>query len=166
MVTIKLPEGDGSERERLWSLHPELGAAADHFNDVVQNGSILSVPEQEAARARVAHINGCEPCSTARVLDMGSHGLDESFYADVDDPARRGRYSRRERLAIEFAERFAAGKDAFDESFWTELQDAFADKEIFDLAMSVAKWLALGRINAVFDLAVACPIVIRPRVAA
>lgn len=163
MATIVLPEGNGSDRERLWSLRPELGTAADHFNDAVQNGTILPVSEQEAARARIAHINGCEPCSDARVFDMASHGIDESFYTDVDDPARRGRYTRREALAIGFAERFAEGKAAFDETFWADLQDAFSAEEIFDLAMCVAKWLALGRINAVFDLAVACPIVIRPR---
>lgn len=166
MATIELPEGPGTERERLWSLRPVFGAAADHFNDVVQNNSILSLREQEAARARIAHINGCEPCSNARVADMAAHGLDESFYSDVDDPARRERFSVRERLAIEFAERFAAGKEAFDGQFWTDLQGAFQTDEIFDLAMSVAKWLALGRVNAVFDLAVACPIILSPRAAA
>lgn len=163
MATITLPQGEGTERERLWSLRPEFGAAADRFNDALQGASILPVSEQEAARARIAHINGCEPCSNARMIDMETHGLDESFYADVDDPARRGRYTPRQRMAIAFAERFAAGKASFDDAFWEEIQQVFSPEEIFDLAMSVAKWLALGRINAVFDLAVACPIVLRPR---
>lgn len=161
MATIDLPEGPGSERERLFSLRPEMGAAADAFSAAVQEQSILSVSEQEAARMRIAHINGCERCMLARMEDMDRFGIDEAFYADVSDPALRGRYSARERLAIEFAERFDAGKAAFDAAFWEELRSAFSDAEIFDLAICVSKWLALGRINAVFDLPATCPIPIR-----
>lgn len=146
----------------MWRLRPELGEAAEALSRVVQECSIVPVREHEAARMRIAHINGCSPCSDARVEDMAAHGLDESFYADVDDPGRRGRYTHRERLAIEFAERFAAGKEAFHDAFWVEFRAAFSDEEIVDLATSVAKWLALGRINAVLDLSVSCPIRIAP----
>jgi alkylhydroperoxidase family enzyme len=162
MARIDLPPGPGEERERMWRLRPELGNAAEELSRVVQQCSIIPVREHEAARMRIAHINGCSPCSEARVQDMAAHGLDESFYAEVDDPERRGRYTERERLAIEFAERFAAGKEAFDDVFWADFHAAFSDEEIVDLAASVAKWLALGRINAVLDLSVSCPIRIAP----
>ena len=166
MARIDLPDGPGEDRERMWRLRPELGAAAEALSRVVQERSIIPVREHEAARMRIAHINGCVPCSETRVDDMEAHGLDESFYADVDDPARRGRYTTRERLAIEFAERFEAGKDDFDDGFWAELRSVYSDAEIVDLGVSVAKWLALGRINAVFDLTVTCPIRMAPSAAA
>ena len=162
MARVDLPAGPGEDRERMWQLRPELGAAAEALSRVVQERSIIPVREHEAARMRIAHINGCEPCSDTRVIDMEAYGLDESFYADVDDPVRRGRYTTRERLAIEFAERFAAGREAFDEEFWAELHEAYSDAELVDLGVSVAKWLALGRINAVFDLSVSCPLRILP----
>lgn len=162
MARIDLPPGPGEDRERMWRLRPELGEAAEALSRVVQECSIVPVREHEAARMRIAHINGCSPCSDARVEDMAVHGLDESFYAGVDDPERRDRYTERERLAIEFAERFAAGKEAFDDAFWADFRAAFSDEEIVDLATSVAKWLALGRINAVLDLSVSCPIRIAP----
>jgi alkylhydroperoxidase family enzyme len=163
MARIELPEGDEPDRARMWRLiAPEIGAAAERFSETIQRESIVPVPEHEAARIRIAHINGCEPCSDARIADMDAFGLDEAFYRDVDDPALRSRYAPRVRLAIGFAERFAAGAHAFDDAFWSELRAAFSDAEIVDLAASCAKWLGLGRINAVLDLSVACPIQIAP----
>ncbi len=162
MAHVEIPEGEGSERARLWSLRPEFAEAAEHFNHVINSFSILPVRESEAARARMAHINQCEPCSEARVVDGQSYGLDEAFYAGLDSKETRHAYSARERLAIEFAERFDAGKDAFDEQFWSEMRLNFSSAEILDLAMSVAKWLAFGRMNAVFDLVPLCPVEIRP----
>ena len=138
MARIDLPEGPGEDRARIWQLHPEFGAAAEHYNEVVQRCSILPVREHEAARIRIAHINGCEPCSAARMSNAGELGLDESFYEDVDDPAKRGRYTPREVLAIEFAERFAVGRDAFDDAWWQRARAAFSDAEIVDLTVSVA----------------------------
>jgi alkylhydroperoxidase family enzyme len=160
MARIELPEGPGEERERMWRLRPEMGAAADAFSAAVQDSSTLSVREQEAARTRIAHINRCVPCSEARIDDMDAHGLDEAFYAGVDAPDAR--YSRRERLAIDYAARFAAGVDSFDEAFWAEMRSAFDDGEIVDLSAGCAKWLGLGRINAVLDLERSCPIRLKP----
>jgi alkylhydroperoxidase family enzyme len=166
MARIDIPEGAGEERQRMWRLRPELGEAAEAFSAAVQERSIVPVREHEAARIRIAHINGCEPCSGARIADMEAWGIDESFYEDVDDPGRRGRYAAREVGAIEFAERFVAGAGAFDDAFWLRLRAAFSDAEIVDLAASCAKWLGLGRINAVLGLTVSCPIRIAPSRAA
>jgi alkylhydroperoxidase family enzyme len=159
---IDIPDGPGEERERMWRLRPEFGEAAEALSRIVQEQSIIPVREHEAARIRIAHINGCEPCSETRINEMERWDLEESFYLDVDDLAKRGRYTEREVLAIEFAERFAVGRDAFDDTFWGRLRGAFTDAEIVDLGVSVAKWLALGRINAVFDLTVSCPIRMAP----
>lgn len=163
MARIDLPMGDGPDRERMWQMvAPEIGEAAEAFSRTIQEVSILPVPEHEAARIRIAHLNGCEPCSDARIADMGAFGLDEAFYENVDDPALRDRYSPRVQLAIGFAERFVQGRQAFDDGFWIALRGAYSDAEIVDLTASCAKWLGLGRINAVLDLTVACPISITP----
>jgi len=161
MARITLPEGDGEERARMWRLRPELGESADSFSATVQDSSILSIREQEAARTRIAHINACIPCSEARMEDMAALGLDEAFHADVDDPAQRDRYSERERLAIEFAERFAWGTEHFDDLIWARLRNAYSDAELVDLATACAKWLGLGRMNAVLELERTCPIVMK-----
>lgn len=163
MARIDLPQGDAPDRSLMWQMvAPEIGEAAEAFSRTIQESSIVPVPEHEAARIRIAHLNGCEPCSDARIADMASYGLDEAFYANVDDPALRDRYSPRVQLAIGFAERFVSGKDAFDDAFWSDIRASYSDAEIVDLTASCAKWLGLGRINAVLDLTVACPISIAP----
>ena len=162
MARIDLPPGVGEERDRMWAMRPEFAAAADAFSRIIQDSTILPVREHEAARIRIAHINGCEICMEARVAGMEAFRLDEAFYADVNDPARRSRFTRREGLAVEFAGRFAAGAAAFDDAFWTEMRTAFSAAEIVDLAASCAKWLGLGRINAVLGLTATCPARIAP----
>ena len=142
----------------MWSLRPDLGQAAHDFGEALQAGAQLPVRVREAARIRIAHINDCIPCSEARVEDMERYGLDEDFYAHVDDPARRGDYGVREAMAIGFAERFAVGPTAFDDQFWAEMNAAFSPEETLELAAHCAKWLGLGRLNAVMAISVSCPI--------
>jgi len=160
MARIALPEGSGEETDRLWQLAPEIGEAGDAWGRVVREHVTLSVREREAARMRIATINGCRICQETRIAGADEWGIDDGFYAAVDDPARRDVFSERERLAIEFAERFDAGARTFDDAFWASLRAAFSDAELVELAASVAKWLALGRINAVFELSVSCPLVL------
>lgn len=156
MARIALPDGESEESTRMWSLRPAMGAAVAAFGDSLHAAATLPIREQEAARIRIAHINGCVPCSEARIEDMAAHGLNEAFYADVDDPAKRSRYSERE--AIAFAERFAVGPQAFDDAFWSTLRTAYSDAEILELAACCAKWLGLGRLNAVLEIERSCPI--------
>jgi len=142
----------------MWSLRPDLGAAAHAFGDALQAGARLPVPVREAARIRIAHINGCIPCSETRVEDMERHGLTEDFYARVDDPDRRADYGPREALAIAFAERFTTDPATFDDLFWADLHAHFSAAELLELATLCAKWLGLGRLNAVMEIATSCPI--------
>jgi alkylhydroperoxidase family enzyme len=143
VARIDMPAGTEEERERIWQLRPEFGKAVAAFSRADSDGSILSVREREAARARIAHLNGCEPCSQARLANMAEWGVEESFYDDVDDYVRRGRYSPRETLAIEFAERFVAGRDAFDDAFWVRMRQTYDDAEILDLSFLCSKYMAL-----------------------
>lgn len=161
MARIALPESDGEESARMWSLRPAMGAAVAAFGESLHGATTLPIREQEAARIRIAHINGCVPCSEARIEDMDAHGLTEGFYAHVDDQTLRGIYSPREALAIGFAERFTIGPQAFDDAFWSEIHAAFDDGEIVDLATCCAKWLGLGRLNAVMEIERSCPIRIK-----
>lgn len=164
MASIDLPPGDG--RQPLWELCPELGPATDEFSRVVQECTVLPLGVAEAARMRLAELNECVICRETRVADGAAHGLDEDFYAGVGDPRQRDRYSECEALAIEFVERFVAGAAAFDDEFWERMRAAFTREEIVVLTVSAAKWLGLGRINAVLDLAVSCPVRLDPPVSA
>lgn len=151
-------------------------AAAGDFSKAVYRDSGLSLREFEGARFRTAEINGCVICQGFRaardvasmfaaqgarpdhsVTDNGA-APDEAFYADVSQWRTSPLFSDRERLAIEFAERFGQEPKALadDEDFWTRAHAHFSDGEIVDLAHCVAAWVGLGRVAHVLGFDSVC----------
>ncbi len=124
--------------------------------------SSLSLREFEAARTTMARINQCAICIDWRTArDVPGRSLDpgeipESFYQQVGVDGNLEGLTDRERLAAEFAERYATDHLGMDGPFWQRLHDRFSDDELVDLALCVASWLALGRFNQVFDIDGAC----------
>ena len=65
---------------------------------------------------------------------------------------REERLAVLERLAAEFAQRFALDHLAMDDDFWARLHGAFADDELADLTMCCGMFLGLGRVLAVIGV--------------
>ncbi len=59
MAYIRVPDGDGTEARRVWALRPEMGAAVTGLTRSIGRHSILEPRVSEAARMRIAQINGC-----------------------------------------------------------------------------------------------------------
>jgi alkylhydroperoxidase family enzyme len=147
----------------LWTTKATaLTTAAGALSDAVYRRSTLPLREFEAARTRIAQINDCQLCldwRTARDVPDRA-GSDEDvppeLYEKVGtDPAWEG-FTERERLAAEFAERFALDHRSMDDALWERLHAAFSDDELVELAVCVGSWLAFGRLNRVFDVDGAC----------
>jgi alkylhydroperoxidase family enzyme len=147
MPRIDIPDGQDPLIHFWAGTASRLAAPAAASSDAVYTRGMLSLREREAARISIAHVNQCNICLNMRSED----GLDESFYAG------EGR-TEREALAAEFARRFAAEHLGMDDDLWTRLRAAFSDDELVDLGLSVASWLALGRVNQVFGVDGACRI--------
>ena len=64
----------------------------------------------------------------------------------------------RQRLAIEYAERFATDHRAIDDELFARLRAQFADDEILDLTLCLAVFLGLGRTLEVLQISEAGPI--------
>ena len=56
-------------------------------------------------------------------------GLTEELYAHVAEYRERPEYSDREKLAIEFAERFIVDHLSMDDAFFSRMRAHFADEE-------------------------------------
>ena len=89
---------------------------------------------------------------------MAREGVTEEMYGHVAEYREREDYSEREKLAIEYAERFALEHLAIDDAFFTRLREHFADAEILDLTICVADYLAFGRLTQVLKLDQECSI--------
>jgi alkylhydroperoxidase family enzyme len=156
----------------------EIMAAGGTFSMAVYRYSGLSLREFEAARTRIAEINGCLICQRFRAArdaatmfatngmrptrDVTGNGPapDEAFYTAVADWRTAPGFSDRERLAIEFAEGFAEEPKIFaaDEDFWSRAHALFEDGELVDLAHCVAAWIGLGRVAHVLGFDSACAV--------
>ncbi|HVM39976.1 MAG TPA: carboxymuconolactone decarboxylase family protein [Acidimicrobiia bacterium] len=149
MARLSFPARGMGEHVDWALLRTEMAIGMGALSDAVYGNSRLPVREREAARWTIALINDCAVCQDTRARDGEAAGADESFYAEVSDWRSSTRLSRRERLAAEFAERFALDHRGMDDEFWDRMHDAFDDGEIADLTMCCGTFLGLGRMLAV-----------------
>src|SRR5574337_992292 len=94
----------------IWTLRPQLGGMVERMIRGAYQESILPAAERELARMRIAQINDCVACSGFRaqsVLDAGPDAPAPELYDNVAAYASYPGYTPRQRLAIEYAERFA-----------------------------------------------------------
>jgi len=136
---------------------PRIGVPAAKFSAAVYEHTTLSLREFEAARIRIAQVNHCTFCLDWRTERDGER-VDEALYDDVADWRHADGLSERERLAAEYAERFAADHLSLDddEDFWTAMKAAYTDEEIIELSMCIGSWIAFGRLNHVLGIDAAC----------
>ena len=144
MARLEIPPGEGGDAVQIWSLQPELGAATTHLVDAAYNKSILPVRVREAARMRIAQLNDCTVCLAFRADKVRAQGLDEDFYCAIGSTDESA-LSVQERLAVEYAERFAIDHTTIDDVFMGQMRDSFTDPEIFDLTICISAFLGLGR---------------------
>jgi alkylhydroperoxidase family enzyme len=145
VARLEVPSGRGGDAVQIWSLQPELGAAAMQLVDAAYNKSILPVRVREAARMRIAQLNDCTVCLAFRADKVKTQGLTEDFYCRVGATDDDADFSRQEQLAIEYAERFATDHLSIDDAFFARLRACFSDPEILDLTICLSAFLGLGR---------------------
>ena len=154
MARIDLPPPSGMGEHVDWSLHrTPMAVGMGQLSEAVYGNTQLPLREREAARWTIALINHCEVCQDTRAKDADAHRIDDGFYSEVAGWATSEVLTDRERLAAEFAQRFALDHQSMDDDFWARLRSHFADDEVADLVMCCATFLGLGRALAVVGVA-------------
>ena len=149
-----------------WILKsPELGGAIAGFSDAVYNRSRLPMRTREIARTVIAHANECTVCVNTRDADGPAAGVDEELYDHAGQWRTWPGYSPQERLAAEFAHRFATEHTALrdDEDFWARCGEHFSDEILADLALSCALWVGMGRVLRTLDIGQSCKLTLPSR---
>ena len=154
-MNIDIPEGKDAIGYVWGEMVPGIGIAASQFSLAVYAHTTLGLREFEAARLRIAQINGCAFCLDWRTERDGQK-VEEGF----DDAVARWRdadvFDDRTRLAAEYAERYALDHHGLDEDFWTRMSAHYSQVEIVELSMSIGSWLAFGRLNHVLGIDAVC----------
>jgi AhpD family alkylhydroperoxidase len=152
MARIDIPEGPGGEGAMVWTLRPEMAGMVGKMIATAYQASKLPAAEREVARMRVAQLNACSACETFRAPSVVVAGVTEEVYEHLDEWRTWPGYTERQRLAIEYAERFAVDHHAIDDELFQRLRRHFADDEILDLTLCLAVYLGLGRTLEVLQI--------------
>jgi AhpD family alkylhydroperoxidase len=155
---IRVPEGPGGDAAMVWTLRPEMAGVVDRMVTTAYERSNLPAAEREVARMRIAQLNDCSACADFRAPSVLEAGVTPDLYEHLHEYATYPGYTDRQRLAIEYAERFATAHHSIDDAFFTRLRAHFDDAEILDLTLCLAIFVGLGRTLAVLGIDEACAI--------
>jgi alkylhydroperoxidase family enzyme len=81
-------------------------------------------------------------------------GMDDDLYNSVHRYHEVDEFTAREKLAIEFGERFAIDHTTIDDEFWSRLGEHFSDQELLELTVVAGFCVGMGRAFQVLDIAV------------
>ena len=157
---IDVPEGKHPIIHVWGDMVPGIGPAAVDFSQSVYDHSTLGLEEFEAARLRVAQINGCIFCQDWRT-ERDGRTVPDTYFAAVESWRTSDELDDRSRLAAEYAERYLIDHHSIDDAFWARMREHYTDAEIVELSMCIGSWLAFGRLNRVLGLDVACQLPVR-----
>jgi alkylhydroperoxidase family enzyme len=154
-MRIDIPEGKDPIGYVWGEMVPGIGIAASKFSLAVYANTTLGLREFEAARLRIAQINGCLFCQDWRTERDGQK-VEPGFEDAVTHWRTTEVFDDRTRLAAEYAERYAEDHHNLDEDFWQRMNTHYSQTEIVELTMSIGSWLAFGRLNHVLGLDTQC----------
>ena len=140
----------------VWGeMVPGIGVAASMFAQSVYEHTTLGLREFEAARLRIAQINGCLFCQDWRT-DFDGKTVDPGFFAEVEGWKDSTVLNERTKLSAEYAERYALDHHGLDDEFWGRMTASYDQRQIVELSMCLGSWLAFGRLNHVLGLDTMC----------
>jgi alkylhydroperoxidase family enzyme len=154
-MRIDVPPGEDPITYVWGEMVPHIGPAAARFSAAVYTHSTLGLREFEAARLRIAQINGCLFCQDWRTERSGAR-VEDDFAEAVLHWAVTDLLDDRAKLAAEYAERYATDHHGIDDAFWVRLTACYSQAEIVELTMCLGCWLGFGRLNRVLGLDTAC----------
>lgn len=91
---------------------------------------------------------------------MAQHELSEDDYANVVNWQSYAGYSDADRIAIEFAEKFAIDHLALDDAWFAKAKQHYTDEQLHGMSLMIGAWIAFGRMQTVFDVHLSCPLVL------
>jgi alkylhydroperoxidase family enzyme len=154
-MLVEVPDGKDPITYVWGQLVPKIGPAAAAFSAAVYAHTTLGLREFEAARLRIAQLNGCLFCQDWRTERDGVK-VEDGFDDAVRDWATTDLLDARAKLAAEYAERYAVDHHGLDDAFWTRMFAHYSQAEAVELTMCLGAWLSFGRLNRVFGLDTAC----------
>ena len=112
-----------------------------------------TLPERliELMRLRIAFHNQCRSCMAIR-YSSAAGTFTEDDVCSLEQPAQATNLDAREKLAIDFGERFATNHLSIDDAYFKTLKANFTEAEIIELMLHCALYVGMGRLAALLDM--------------
>ena len=146
---------------------PRAGTPANPTGHVIRDSSLGLVPETlpalldlqaaiwhrssvgpallELLRLRNARTVNCVFCKSVRYDIARADGLTEAKVAQIDDDFATSDLSRREKLALSFADVYLQHPERFDSELVAALREEFTAEDLAHMAIALATFHALSR---------------------
>ena len=150
----------GAFADSTFEIFQHLPKTASHMLAIVENmrrEGTLSQRLLELARLRIAFHNQCRICMSTRYQSAVEEGLDEASVCALEAPQEATNLSPAEKIAIEFADRFATNHLSIDGAFYERLRGFFTEAEIVQLGFNCAFNSGFGRLFATWQTTAGTP---------
>ncbi len=127
----------------------KMQAAQGAFLHSVVHDGELRPRLQELIRLRIAFHNQCRTCMAVRYEDAIADGVTEDLVCSLERPHEADDLTDADRVALRFADLFATNHLGIDAALVAELRRHFSEREIYEIAMSCACFVAGGRLSAI-----------------
>lgn len=144
---------DADTRAQVFAQAPALAQAMVAFTEAGRKHGRLDARLIELVRLRVSFFNQCRSCMATRYDDAIAAGLTEDLVCSLEKPAEAADLTDAERVALEFAERFATDHLSITDELFDRLRRHFSDGELMELSFRVASFVGFGRMTAILDIA-------------
>ena len=165
---VTIPEGEVALDHILNRVGTDslLASRQRMFKTVYTNHDTTLTPrEREGMRILLTAIMGCPICNSLRMWrdypGFCDEEIPEAFYQHaLDRNFGWEGFSTRERLVIEFADRFANQIDGIngDDDLWDKLHANFSEREIGDICYFNGCWLGAGHTLKALGIGSVCEI--------
>jgi AhpD family alkylhydroperoxidase len=143
---------DAPLRLQVWAHAPEVAIASDALAATLQEHSVLPTRLAELFRLRIAFHNQCRTCMASRYADARDAGVTEDLVCSLERPAEADDLTVAERLALEFADRFANDHLSIGDEVVDDLRRHFTDAQVMELLFRAAYLVGHGRMQAILDV--------------
>ena len=136
---------------RMLAHAPKAALGSLQFGAAVTMNRTLPERLIELMRLRIAFHNQCRSCMAIR-YSSAAGTFTEDDVCSLEQPAEADNLDERERLAIEFGERFATNHLSIDDEYFERLKGLFSEAEIIELMLHCALYVGMGRLAALLDM--------------
>jgi alkylhydroperoxidase family enzyme len=136
---------------RMLAHCPEMAKGAIGFGAAIVMNRTLPERLIELVRLRVAFHNQCRSCMAIRYTSAADD-MNEQLVCSLEQPQEAQDLTEEERVALDFADRFATDHLSITDDRFAALQNHFNEAQVMELMLHLALYVGMGRLAATLDM--------------